>query len=88
MFGSVVGFACYLFLLRTVSPATVATYAFVNPIVAMALGWALGGEALTARTLVAAALVLAAVVLITTARPAARGASVPSGVGALPARRP
>ena len=88
IFGSVFGFGAYLFLLRRVAPAIVATYAFVNPVVAMALGWTLGGESLTARTLTAAAVVLAAVMIITTARPAARGASVPSGVGALPARRP
>jgi drug/metabolite transporter (DMT)-like permease len=65
VFGSVVGFSCFLYLLRTVPPATVSTYAFVNPVVAMALGWAFAGEALPARTLAAAALVIASVVLIT-----------------------
>jgi drug/metabolite transporter (DMT)-like permease len=66
----------------------VATYAFVNPVVAMALGWAIGGESLTARMLTAAAVVLAAVMTITSARPAARGAAAPAGAGAVPARRP
>lgn len=70
VFGSVLGFGSYLYLLRRQPPAVVATYAFVNPIVAMTLGWAFGGEALRPRTLVAAAVVLAGVVLITTARSA------------------
>ncbi len=65
VFGSVIAFTCYLFLLRTVAPATVSTYAFVNPVVAMALGWAFAGEALSPGTLAAAALVIASVVLIT-----------------------
>ena len=49
-------------------PEVVATYAFVNPVVAMALGWAFAGEHLSARTLTAAAIVIVAVALITTAR--------------------
>jgi len=68
VFGSVVGFTAYLYLLRHVSPTVVSTYAFVNPVVAMALGWAFTGEALSARTLAAAALVLASVALITAQR--------------------
>ena len=87
-FGSVLGFSAYLYLLRRLAPAMVATYAFVNPIVAMFLGFLFGGESLSARTLAAAAVVLAAVLLITTAPPAPRAAGVTSGVGALPARRP
>jgi len=88
VFGSVVGFGAYLYLLRRVAPTVVATYAFVNPVVAMALGWTLGGESLTPRTLAAAAVVLAAVMIITTARPSARGAAAPAGAGVVPARRP
>lgn len=68
LFGSVIGFSAYLFLLGAVSPAIVSTYAFVNPIVAMALGAFFAGEALTPRMLVAAALVLGSLVLITGAR--------------------
>jgi drug/metabolite transporter (DMT)-like permease len=71
VFGSVVGFSAYLYLLRHVPPALVATYAFVNPIVAMTLGSAFAGEALSRRSLTAAALVVVAIVLITTARAAA-----------------
>lgn len=77
VFGSVVGFSAYLYLLRYVPPALVATYAFVNPIVAMALGWLFAGETLSARSLAAGALVVVAVALITTAKMAA-----PRAVGA------
>jgi drug/metabolite transporter (DMT)-like permease len=65
----------------------VATYAFVNPIVAMFLGFVFGGESLTPRTLAAAAVVLAAVLLITTAPPVTARAGATAGVGPLPARR-
>lgn len=87
VFGSVLGFTAYLYLLRHVAPSVVATYAFVNPIVAMALGVVFAGETLTPRTLTAAAIVLLAVLLITTAPAAPRGAGATAGVGAIPARR-
>lgn len=67
VFGSVVAFSAYLYLLARVRPQIVATYAFVNPVVAMALGWAFAGEHLSPRTLAAAAIVIVAVALITTA---------------------
>ena len=85
VFGSAIGFGSYLYLLRRVPPAVVATYAFVNPVVAMTLGWAFGGEALGPRTFAAAAVVLAAVALITTAPPATRAVVAPAG--AVPARQ-
>jgi drug/metabolite transporter (DMT)-like permease len=87
-FGSVLGFTAYLYLLRHHPPSVVATYAFVNPIVAIFLGFLVGGESLTPRTLAAAAVVLAAVLLITTAPPVPRREGLASGVGPLPARRP
>ncbi|MBI4512744.1 MAG: drug/metabolite exporter YedA [Gemmatimonadetes bacterium] len=65
-FGSLVGFTTYIWLLRVSTPARVSTYAYVNPLVALFLGWALAGEALTGRTLIAAATILGAVALITT----------------------
>ncbi|MEO5989856.1 MAG: EamA family transporter [Candidatus Eisenbacteria bacterium] len=68
VFGSVIAFSAYLYLLGRVRPEIVATYAFVNPVVAMALGWAFAGEHLSTRTLAAAAIVIVAVALITTAR--------------------
>jgi drug/metabolite transporter (DMT)-like permease len=48
-----------------VSPALAGTYAFVNPVVAVILGWAIAGEPLSMRTLIAAAIVIGAVALIT-----------------------
>ena len=69
-FGSLIGFTSYIWLLDKVSPARLGTYAYVNPIVAVLLGWAIAGEKLTVRTGVAAAIVICGVALITTARSA------------------
>ena len=63
--GSLVAFTAYVWLLRAASPALVSTYAFVNPIVAVFLGWLLAAEPVGARTLVAAVVIVGAVVLIT-----------------------
>ena len=49
VFGSVVGFSAYVWLLKVASPERVSTYAFVNPIVAVSIGVALGGESITPR---------------------------------------
>jgi drug/metabolite transporter (DMT)-like permease len=68
VFGSLVGFTAYLWLMQNAAPASVATYAYVNPVVAVVLGWAFGGEAVGARTLVAAAIIVGAVALITIGR--------------------
>jgi drug/metabolite transporter (DMT)-like permease len=82
LFGSLVGFTAYVWLLRHVEVAKVSTYAYVNPVVAVLLGWALAGEALTARTGAAAAVIVAAVAVITGARrqrdPAAAAPEVPA----------
>jgi drug/metabolite transporter (DMT)-like permease len=67
LFGSCIGFTAYLYILKKSTAARVGTYAFVNPIVALSLGWLLGGEALSWRTLVAAAVILTAVVVVITA---------------------
>ena len=64
-FGSLIGFTAYIFLLQAVSPAKASTYAYVNPLVAVFLGWAIAGESVTSRTLIAAAVVLAGVAMIT-----------------------
>lgn len=61
--GSLVGFSAYLYLLRTIPASRVATYAYVNPIVALALGAWLGGETIGLGTLVAAGISLAGVYL-------------------------
>jgi drug/metabolite transporter (DMT)-like permease len=67
LFGSVVALSAYLYLLRRTSASAVATYAFVNPVVALALGWSIG-EPLGARSLAGAILILGAVALIHWAR--------------------
>jgi drug/metabolite transporter (DMT)-like permease len=64
VFGSLVGFSAYLWLMKATAPSRAATYAYVNPVVAVFLGWALAGEPLTSRTLLAAAVIVGAVALI------------------------
>jgi len=64
LFGSVVAFTVYNWLLEHYSPTLVATHTFVNPVVAVLLGWVYGGEALTLRVGMAAAMVVGAVVLV------------------------
>jgi len=67
IFGSLIGFTAFVFLLRVSTPARIATYAYVNPVVAVILGWLLAGEAINARMLVAAAIIVGGVALITAA---------------------
>ena len=66
-FGSMMGFTAYVYLLKNSTATRVATYAFVNPVVALLLGWLFAGEAITLRTVLAAAVILAAVLLVITA---------------------
>jgi drug/metabolite transporter (DMT)-like permease len=68
-FGSLLGFTAYIWLLRVVSTSRVATYGYVNPVVAVFLGWALAGESISARELLAAGIIVAAVALILSHRP-------------------
>jgi drug/metabolite transporter (DMT)-like permease len=64
VFASIAALTAYQYLLRTISASAVSTYAFVNPIVAVALGWTLASEPVTARVLVAGALIVTAVIVI------------------------
>lgn len=64
--GSIIGFTAYVWLLHHESPTKVGTYAYVNPVVAVLVGYFLGGEALGPRTIVGTLLVLVSVVVITT----------------------
>ena len=64
VFGSLVGFSAYLWLLRNTTVARVSTYAYVNPVVAVVLGWAIVGEPLTARVALATAVIVGAVAWI------------------------
>jgi len=66
-FGSGIGFSAYIYILHKSTPARVGTYAFVNPVVALFLGWLMAGEAITFRTVLAAAVILTAVILVITA---------------------
>jgi drug/metabolite transporter (DMT)-like permease len=66
VFGSLVGFTAYSWFLRHVTTASAATYAYVNPVVAVLLGWFFAHEPLTLRMLLAAAVIVGSVVLITT----------------------
>lgn len=80
--GAVVGYSAYVWLLKVSTPARVSTYAYVNPIVAVLLGWALAGEPMGPRVIAAGAAVVAAVAFITMGR--AVPARPPSAAG--PAR--
>lgn len=75
VFGSLIGFTSYMWLLHHTTAARAATYAFVNPLVAVFLGWVIADETLTPRMLVAAGVIIAGVVLIVTSR-VARAASI------------
>ena len=70
--GSIVAFTAYVWLIHHESPTKVGTYAYVNPVVAVLVGYFLGGEALGVRTILGTLFVLASVVVITTTSKAAR----------------
>jgi drug/metabolite transporter (DMT)-like permease len=83
VFGSLVAFTAYVWLLRNVrSTSVVGTYAYVNPVVAVTLGAVLGGEPVTGRTLLAGAVILAGVALIVTGQPSSRDHEAPRRPGA------
>lgn len=73
--GSIVGFTCYVWLIHHESPTKVGTYAYVNPVIAVLLGYCLGGEPLGLRTILGTALVLASVLLITLGKSVRNGAN-------------
>lgn len=64
IFGSLIAFSSYIWLLKVSAPARVSTYAFVNPVIALFLGWVFAGEELNARILVASLLTVVAVAMI------------------------
>ncbi len=74
IFGSVIAYSAYIYMLKESTPARVATYAYVNPVIAVILGWMFANEPISLRTTIAALVILAAVILITLApQPARRG---------------
>ncbi len=66
--GSIIAFPVYVWLLEHSTPAKVSTYAYVNPVVAVFLGWALLGEPMNLRILLAGAVIIGAVAIITIGR--------------------
>ena len=90
VFGSLCGFTAYIWLLQHVPAAKVATYAYVNPVIALALGATVAGEPFTQRQLVACGLILAGTAVIVTAgNRAAKGevVAVPSEDGVVDVER-
>jgi drug/metabolite transporter (DMT)-like permease len=75
--GSIMGFTAYVWLIHHQSPTKVGTYAYVNPVVAVVVGYFLGGEALGLRTLLGTTFVLVSVIVITTTRAAKPAAALP-----------
>lgn len=65
IFGSIVGFTAYSWLLKNAQPSMVSTYAYVNPVVAVLLGWSIAGETLTGTVLAGAAIIVGSVALVT-----------------------
>jgi drug/metabolite transporter (DMT)-like permease len=64
LIGSLVGFTSYIWVLQRATPELASTYAFVNPIIAVFLGWLLAGETLTGSLFLAAGFIVGAVVLV------------------------
>jgi drug/metabolite transporter (DMT)-like permease len=85
LIGAVVGYTAYIWLLRHCEPAKVATYAYVNPIVAVLLGTLFAGETLTVRTLIAAGLIIGSVALVITAQQLRARVELPIGAALEPA---
>jgi drug/metabolite transporter (DMT)-like permease len=65
VFGSIIGFSSYIWLFRSTTPTRASTYAYVNPVIAVIIGWLVGGEELPGRVALAAAFIIAAVAAIT-----------------------
>ncbi len=80
VYGSLIGYTAYTWLLQDAPTSLVATYAYVNPLVALAIGALLGSETLSARTLMAAGIILGSVALTTTAQPPRPPDIVPAAV--------
>jgi drug/metabolite transporter (DMT)-like permease len=78
VFGSLLGFSSYVWLLKVTTPARASTYAFVNPVIAVLLGWAFAGETITPRIAVAGGIIVAAVCLILYFGAAAKAKAAPA----------
>ncbi|MFZ5643345.1 MAG: EamA family transporter [Bacillota bacterium] len=78
-FGSILGFSCFVYIIKTMPPAKASTYTYVNPVVAVFLGWLILSESVTLRDIIGAAVILAGVVMVQTSR--FRQASSPDKAG-------
>jgi drug/metabolite transporter (DMT)-like permease len=76
VFGAIIAYSAYVWLLRVSTPARVGTYAYVNPVIALLLGWWLAGEPLGFRSLLAAAIIVGSVVVIVSESASRRGGAV------------
>ena len=83
--GSIIGYTAYVYLLGVVSAAKASTYAYVNPIIAVVLGWLFANEPLGGRTLIAAVVILGGVAIITSSQATAKS---PTGEHPLPTPSP
>jgi len=68
IFGSIIGYNAYIWLLKNAEPSLASTYAYVNPVVALFLGWLLAGEQITIYSLFAAIIIITSVIIITVYR--------------------
>ena len=78
--GSLVGFVAYGWLLHNAPVSLFSTYAYVNPVVAVFLGWLFAGEDLNARTIIASAIIIGSVVIINYARQVAARSTLPQAI--------
>jgi drug/metabolite transporter (DMT)-like permease len=65
VFGSLIAFTSYIWLLKQIAPSRIVTYAYINPIVALILGWAFANEQPTLRSMVATVIILTSVAVTT-----------------------
>jgi len=79
-FGSLIGFVSYGWLLHNAPVSLMSTYAYVNPVVAVFLGWLFAGEALNARIAVASVIIIGAVIFINYARQVANRSAAPQAI--------
>ena len=84
--GSWIGYTAYIWLLQHVPTSKVSTYAYVNPVVAMFLGWLVLHERIDRYILMGSAIIIAAVVLVTSAKVSTRAPAEASGETGVPAR--
>ena len=73
IFGSLIAFSCYLWIMKAATPARASTYAYVNPLIAVVLGWLLAGEAMSPRVILSAGVIVTAVALIIARKPGGAG---------------